>query len=128
MTSPSLQAGPFAPRPEPPYWAVVFASTRRTGAPDGAHAGGPDDGYAAAAQEMVDRAATYDGYLGIESARGEDGFGITVSYWSSQEALLAWRDDAVHALTRDAGRVRWYDHYELRVARVERAYGWDVAD
>ena len=37
-----------------------------------------------------------------------------------------WRDDAEHALTRATGRADWYDHYELRVAKVERAYGWDV--
>ncbi|WP_088317233.1 antibiotic biosynthesis monooxygenase [Kineosporia sp. R_H_3] len=108
----------FARLPEPPYWAVVFSSRRRTG---------PDDGYAAAARRMVDLAATYDGFLGIESARDGDGFGITVSYWSSPEAVLAWKHDAEHTATREQGRAAWYDHYELRVARVERAYGWDAA-
>lgn len=108
----------FARLPDPPYWAVVFSSRRRAAA--------GDDGYGAAAQRMVDLAATYDGFLGIESARDADGFGITVSYWASETAIRAWRDDAEHALTREAGRAGWYDHYELRVARVERAYGWDV--
>jgi len=27
------------------------------------------------------------GYLGVESVRGDDGFGITVSYWSTEEAI-----------------------------------------
>ena len=108
----------FARLPDPPYWAVVFSSRRR--------ATDADDGYGAAAQRMVDLAATYDGFLGIESARDPDGFGITVSYWSSEAAIRAWRDDAEHAHTRATGRADWYDHYELRVARVERAYGWDV--
>ncbi|WP_088286059.1 antibiotic biosynthesis monooxygenase [Kineosporia sp. A_224] len=125
----------FARLPEPPYWAVVFSSRRRPAGPAlpvGSGAGGaggaaPDDGYAAAAQRMVDLAATYDGFLGIESARDGDGFGITVSYWSSPEAVRAWKHHAEHAATREQGRAAWYDHYELRVARVERAYGWDVS-
>ena len=108
----------FARLPEPPYWAVVFSSRRR--------ATGADDGYGAAAQRMVDLAATYDGFLGIESARDADGFGITVSYWTSEAAIRAWRDDAEHTHPRHTGRADWYDHYELRVARVERTYGWDV--
>ena len=119
----------FARLPEPPYWAVVFSSRRRAGRSGPAGAGHPlrDDGYAAAAQRMVDLAATYDGFLGIEGARDGDGFGITVSYWSSPEAVRAWKQDAEHTVTREQGRAAWYDHYELRVARVERAYGWDVS-
>jgi heme-degrading monooxygenase HmoA len=114
----------FARLPEPPYWAVVFSSRRRAAdPPDDA----PDDGYGAAADRMARLASGYDGFLGIESTRGPDGFGVTVSYWSSPEAIRAWRDDVEHTRTREAGRARWYDHYELRVARVERAYGWDVA-
>jgi len=30
---------------------------------------------------------------------------------------------AEHAATRAYGREHWYEHYELRVAKVERAYG-----
>jgi hypothetical protein len=25
-------------------------------------------------------------------------------------------------------RTQWYSHYELRIAKVERAYGWDRGD
>ena len=28
-----------------------------------------------------------------------------------------------HKAARDYGRSRWYEHYELRVAKIERAYG-----
>jgi heme-degrading monooxygenase HmoA len=111
----------FARLPDPPYWAVVFSSRRRGGTVP------PDDGYGAAAQRMEELAATYDGFLGIESARDASGFGLTVSYWTSESAIRAWRDDAEHAHTRATGRADWYGHYELRVARVERAYGWDVS-
>lgn len=73
---------------------------------------------------MAALAARQPGYAGIESARGADGIGITVSYWEDDAAARAWRDDPDHARIRDLGRKRWYDWYELQVARVERAYGW----
>jgi heme-degrading monooxygenase HmoA len=108
----------FAPRPQPPYFAVIFTS-RRTAV---------DEGYGPTAERMMELAAQQPGYLGVESARGADGLGITVSYWRALEDIAAWRRQLEHADARDAGRARWYTHYELRIARVERAYGWDAAD
>ena len=105
---------PFASLPEPPYYAVIFSSQRNAD---------DEPGYAAAADRMLALAATQPGFLGAESTRGADGFGITVSYWASEAAISAWKHQADHAATRAHGRAHWYDHYELRVARVERAYG-----
>lgn len=101
--------------PSPPYYAVIFSSVRA------ADAIGADDGYEAMAQRMVELAAQQRGFLGIESARGADGLGITVSYWTSEEAIRAWREHAEHLVAQAGGRSRWYARYELRVARVERA-------
>ena len=107
----------FARLPAPPYYAVIFSSRRN---------GEDDAGYGEAAQRMVELAATMPGFLGVESTRGADGFGITVSYWDSEAAIAAWRQHAEHAATRARGRVHWYEHFELRVAKVERAYGRGV--
>ena len=104
----------FADLPEPPYYAVVFCSRRND---DDA------EGYAAAAERMLELAARQPGYLGAESARDDSGFGITVSYWRDEAAIRAWKHQAEHAATRAHGRSHWYDHFELRVAKVERAYG-----
>jgi heme-degrading monooxygenase HmoA len=108
----------FAPRPEPPYYAVIFTSQRTQG----------DQGYAAMAERMAQLAAQQPGYLGMESTRDESGLGITVSYWRSTADIVAWRKQAEHAAGRAQGRARWYSHYELRIAKVERAYGWDRVD
>jgi heme-degrading monooxygenase HmoA len=105
----------FATLPEPPYWAVVFSSRRA--------ADGDDDGYAAMAERMVRLGREQPGFLGIESARDACGFGITVSYWRSEADIAAWKANAEHRLAQDEGQRRWYAHFELRVARVERAYG-----
>jgi len=62
------------------------------------------------------------GCLGAESARGDDGLGITVSYWRDEAAIIAWKAEAQHLVAQRLGRERWYEHYELRVCKVERAY------
>jgi len=95
--------------------AVIFMSVRT---------GADADGYYAAAAAMEARAATQPGYCGLESARGGDGFGITVSFWADDDSAQAWRDDPEHRTIREAGRDRWYSRYELCVARVERDYDW----
>ena len=117
MNETSIPPG-FAGRPEPPYYAVIFTSQRTPG----------EAGYGETAQRMAEMAAAQPGYLGAESARGDDGLGITVSYWRSLDDIAAWRREVQHAAARDQGRAQWYSHYELRVAKVERAYGWDCAD
>ena len=102
----------FAITPEPPYYAVIFASLRQ----------GEDNGYGETADRMVELAAQQPGYIGVESLRGADGFGITVSYWQSEEAIKNWKRHAEHTAARERGRKEWYEHFELRIAKVERAY------
>jgi heme-degrading monooxygenase HmoA len=111
-----MSANGFATLPKPPYYAVIFSSQRN---------GHDEPGYYATAMRMVELAQQQPGYLGVESTRGADGFGITVAYWESEEAILAWRQHAEHTAAREQGRRDWYDHFELRIAKVERAYGWD---
>jgi heme-degrading monooxygenase HmoA len=104
----------FANPPAAPYLAVIFTSQRSD----------TDEGYGEAAGLMLSLAAQQPGFLGVESARGEDGLGITVSYWRDEAAILAWRDHPRHQAIRQQGRERWYDAYRTRVVRVERDYGW----
>lgn len=106
---------PFAKLPAPPYFAVIFSSQRNDQ---------DEAGYGEAAERMVELAAQQPGYLGVESTRGADGFGITVSYWADEASIVAWKRNLEHAATRERGRKHWYGRYELRVAKVERAYGW----
>lgn len=103
-------AGLLARTPAPPYYAVVFTSVRTPADPAG---------YAEAAARMTELAARQPGYLGVESARGADGVGITVSYWASLEAVREWGRHAEHLLAQRAGREKWYECFRLRVCRVE---------
>ncbi|MFZ1377573.1 MAG: antibiotic biosynthesis monooxygenase [Geothrix sp.] len=99
--------------PEPPYLAVIFSSQRTDG----------DLGYGAMAERMVELAREQPGFLGVESARDAEGFGITVSYWEDEAAVAAWKAQADHAVAQRLGWDRWYADFQLRVCRVERQYG-----
>ena len=99
--------------PEPPYYAVIFTNQLKDDAP----------GYAETADRMVALAREQPGFLGLESVRDAGGLAITVSYWSSEEAIVNWRQNAEHRVAREQGRERWYEWFALRVAKVERAYG-----
>ena len=76
------------------------------------------------ATRMLELAAAQPGFLGVDSARGADGLGITVSYWQSVEAISAWKAVAEHRAAQESGRRDWYAAYQVRIARVERAYGF----
>lgn len=102
----------FAKTPPPPYYAVIFTSQQSA----------DTSGYGDTASRMMELAAQQPGYLGAESTRDSSGLGITVSYWQSEQAIAGWKANAEHTIARETGRKRWYTHYELRVAKVERAY------
>ena len=100
----------LAKTPKPPYFAVIFTSTRTPG----------DNGYEKMAARMVELAARQPGFLGIESARGQDGLGITVSYWRSEADIAAWKKNAEHLVAQKKGKTQWYASFATRVAKVER--------
>lgn len=102
--------------PAPPYYAVIFSSLRTEG----------DQGYGEAASRMLTLAREQPGFLGAESAR-EDGLGITVSYWESEAAILAWKQQAEHSAVREQGRATWYSAFQTRVCRVERTYTFQTS-
>jgi len=82
----------------------------------------PDDGFAETDQRLFALAEEQPGFLGYETSGGD--VGITVSYWDSEDAIAAWKANAEHVAAQCEGRARWFDSYVVRVARVERAYGF----
>ena len=103
----------IAQTPPPPYYAVIFTSTRTDG----------DNEYAEMAAKMVELARQQEGFLGVESAREE--VGITVSYWRDLASIKAWRDNVEHTVARNKGRQLWYKEFKTRIAKVERDYGFE---
>ena len=67
------------------YFAVIFTAQRSLSG---------DDIYDMTADRMVFLAQRQPGFLGLESVRGDDGIGITVSYWVDRAAIAKWRSQA----------------------------------
>lgn len=103
----------ITPTPKPPYYAVIFTSKRTEG----------DHGYAAMAERMEALANEQPGFLGMQHARDEQ-LGITVAYFTDEASIRAWKQHVDHAEAQRLGRERWYAAYEVRVAKVERAYAF----
>lgn len=103
----------IAKTPPPPYYAVIFTSVRTEG----------DKGYSEMSDWMVELAGQQDGFLGVESARNE--IGITVSYWRDLDSIRKWRENMEHTIAREKGRKEWYQSFKIRIAKVERDYGFD---
>lgn len=84
----------LARTPAPPYYAVIFTSQRTGG----------DRGYGQMTERMLELAAQQPGFLGVESARDADGFGITVSYWADEKAIAHWKANAEHRGAQEGGK------------------------
>jgi Uncharacterized enzyme involved in biosynthesis of extracellular polysaccharides len=100
-----------AQTPQLPYFAVIFTSIRTDG----------DNDYGETAKQMLELASEQPGFLGFESARQE--IGISVSYWASQEAIKAWKENIIHRQAQSRAK-DWYRAFRVRVCRVEREYGF----
>jgi heme-degrading monooxygenase HmoA len=99
---------------KPPYYAVIFTSTRTS----------VEDGYAEMATKMVELAQQQEGFLGVESARND--VGITVSYWRDLESIKNWKNNIDHIEAQLKGRSKWYENYIVRIALVEREYDFSI--
>lgn len=103
----------IAKTPTPPYYAVIFTSIKTV----------EDEGYSAMADKMLELAHEQEGFLGAESARNK--LGITVSYWKSTEGIRNWKANLDHLAAQEKGKQKWYKSYKVRVAKVERDYGFE---
>ena len=103
----------IAKTPPPPYFAVIFTSLRAEG----------DNGYSEMSDKMIELASLQPGFLGIESA-SED-IGITVSFWSSLDAIKNWKENFEHRIAQIKGKEKWYQSFKTRIAKVERDYGFE---
>lgn len=62
------------------------------------------------------------GFLGNDSVRDENGYGITVSYWKDERSARAWKKVQEHLHTQSTERKKWYKNYSVHVVTVNRAY------
>ena len=103
----------IANTPKPPYYAVIFSSLNTKG----------DNGYSEMAKRMVEMASQQKGFLGVETVKEE--LGITVSYWKDLDSIKNWKNNTEHSFARKKGKTDWYSSFKIRIALVERDYGFE---
>ena len=103
----------IAKTPKPPYYAVIFSSLQTNDINE----------YSTTAERMIELAQLQEGFLGMESVREQ--LGITVSYWSSLEAISKWRAHSEHIIAQESGKTQWYASYKVRICKVERDYEFE---
>ena len=96
------------------YYAVTFPSYHTD----------IEGNYVEMTDKMKQLAAQQEGFLGVESARNV--LGITVSYWSSLEAIKNWKHNLEHSEAREKGRSTWYKNFKVRICKIERDYEFEV--
>ena len=100
--------------PPPPYYAAIFSLTHT----------GSYDGYDEDTQTVLDLAQQQPGFLGVE-ATSDDNPSIAVSYWDSDESIRKFKELAEHLVIQKRGKNTYYKNYLIRIARVERDYGFE---
>lgn len=95
-----------------PYYAVIFSAKKTNDL----------SGYEEMATAIVELAEQQEGFLGIESA--QEGFEITVSYLKDEKSIQNWYANIEHQEAQKLGKSKWYESYNVRVAKVERAYSF----
>jgi heme-degrading monooxygenase HmoA len=113
LTAPSSDGWPER------YFAVIFTNQRTMS---------DDEMYSLTSERMVELAQQQPGFLGVESVRGEDGIGITVSYWRDRGAIRDWRVNIEHLAAQQMGRQEFYSWYHIRVAEVVAHRSYDASD
>lgn len=114
MTNAQLPTFGLGTTPEPPYYVAIFGYERTEG----------DHGYDAMAERLAELVQQQPGFLAVESVQGADGISMVVVYWKDAESIAKWKQHSVHLEAQNQGRQRWYKRYQVRVARVEQAYGF----
>lgn len=102
------------PAHEPPYYAVVFTSTRTA----------DQSGYGKTAERMEELVKDVPGFLGMDQAHTPGGPAITVGYFRDAAAVEEWRANVEHRAAKARGRAEWYESYSLHIAKVERSHSF----
>lgn len=92
-------------------YAVIFTATIKE----------LDERYSKLAEEM--RRLAFSKYGCQQFVASTDGdIEIAVSYWQSLGDIQKWKNDIQHLEVQAIGQNRWYSHYKVDIAKVERSY------
>ena len=77
----------FARTLDPLYYAVIFTTIRVNNS---------NDVYAEMSERLEKMVCDQPGFIGMESEREDNGFGITVCYWIDEVSITNWKKNLVY--------------------------------
>lgn len=89
-----------------------------------AKAGQQNQAYIDTVNKMRELAFTKYGCLDFIAVT-EDDNEIAISYWPSEEAILAWKSDPEHHQAQMLGQKKWYESYIVEVVEIMRKYSFN---
>ncbi|MBB6053779.1 antibiotic biosynthesis monooxygenase family protein [Armatimonas rosea] len=78
------------------------------------------EAYAELAPKMVELAKQQPGFLSMKTYTAADGERVTIAEFESDEAVMAWRDNAIHQDAQERGRTDFYAEYVSQTCEVIR--------
>ncbi len=80
--------------------------------------------YLQIAAELREHIMKAEGIISFErfSSLNNEGKLLSLSFWESMESIKHWRNTLAHRLAQQAGFADLFEHYRIRVARIERDY------
>jgi heme-degrading monooxygenase HmoA len=94
-------------------YLVVFTSIRNTN----------DHEYGETNDHLFDQIKNHPGFVEAFSTRDAQRRGVTISYWTSLEAVNGWRIDADHQKAKYR-KEEWYEYYRIDICKIEKSYEW----
>jgi heme-degrading monooxygenase HmoA len=81
--------------------------------------------YLQIASELWNELNSIDGFISIERFQSlvNEGKLVSLSFWESEKAISAWRNNRNHKIAQQKGRSELFSDYRLRVAQIVRDYG-----
>ncbi len=86
----------------------------------------PDVGaeYEETAEHMLALVRAMPGFVSFKTYTAPDGERMSIGHFDSDEALGVWRHHPEHVEAQRRGREAFYAVYDIEVAEVKRAYGF----
>ncbi|HHJ19530.1 MAG TPA: antibiotic biosynthesis monooxygenase [Gammaproteobacteria bacterium] len=85
-----------------------------------------DAEYAVMAAQLRELATSYGCLEFTSITEGEEE--VALSYWPDLSSIERWKQDVTHQRAQALGQERWYQSYQVQVAKIEREYSQWLAD
>lgn len=73
-------------------------------------------------KELQKLVTDIEGFLGVESVGDENGYGLSISYWNSLEAIKEWKSKALHLEAQRMGSEKFYKFFKVEICEILTEY------